>query len=497
MSFGDLIREAISGLMQQKLRSLLTLSGVVLGSMLLFCSISGGIGVLDAIYERLSVGGRLLRIEVGEGWRSTHRATPQDVYDRIPVEVTGERRERLAASLAAKAGMTTERIPLKFSQLEEFRRLSGVRAAHVDARLNAAVQLAGTDELWGSVGTYDADFGLFQSLLIEGRLPRDNSSREVVVYEDALVERGYYTDAAISSLIDTELRLVRTRLTPEELEARTGLHTKQQALTNMRDVLTGEQLKKLEAEIKRLRETPPKVIRSEPSWPFRIVGVLRRPTSDDAAIRFWSLRYNPVLIPIDTATEYEASYRDGDRDVEIDVVVESLEHLKPTVDAIEARGFRTSSLATLAQRIRSAVLLVSAIITAIAATAFFIAALGMTNTMVMNVLERRREIGILKSIGARDRDVLWMFLMEGTLVGLMGGLLGLGLGVAGTGLCGDYVRGYLEAQLKESFTNALFAYPWWLITGTPALAALVTMVATWIPARRAARLDPVSTLRAL
>ena len=497
MSLGDLIREALSGLMQQKLRSLLTLSGVVLGSMLLFCSISGGIGVLDAIYERLSVGGRLLRIGVRYGIQRTNKATPQDVYDQIPPEVTGVRRERLAASRAALAGVTAKRIPLKFAQLEEFRRLPGVRAAHIDTAPVGMVQLEGSEELWGSAGTYDADFGLLQPLLVEGRLPISNSAREVVVFEDALVAQGYRTDEAISSLLGTELRLVRTSWAPEEVKARAGLLTKQQALTDMREVLTGEQFKKLKAEVVRLGKTPPEMIRSEPSWPFRIVGVLRRPAAEDAAVSFWTIRHGSVLIPIDAATEYEATYRRSDRDVEIDVVVESIEHLKPTVDAIEARGFSARSLVTLAQRIRSAVLLVSAIVTAIAATAFFIAALGMTNTMVMNVLERRREIGILKSIGARDRDVLRMFLLEGTLVGLMGGLLGLGLGVAGTAACGDYVRGYLETQLKEPFTNALFAYPWWLVAGTPLVAALVTMVATWIPARRAARLDPVSTLRAL
>lgn len=497
MSFGDLIREALSGLMQQKLRSMLTLIGVVLGSMLLFCSVSGGIGVLDAIYERLSVGGRLLRISVRQGARKTNEPTPQDFYDQVPEGVTGARRDRLAAALAAGSGTTAERIPLKYKQLEEFKRLPGVRAVHVDPEIRAQTQMDGREELWSFVATYDADFGLLKPLLIEGRLPTSNSVREVVIFEDELVRRGILTDKEISSVIGKQMRLVRTSWTQAEQEARAGLATKRKAIRDMQDVLTVKQLEQLKSEVQHLTQTSPKEIRSEPSWPFQIVGILRRPEPGEPSSSFWSVRNMSILMPIDAATEYVSTYLSPDRDVEMDVVVEGIEHLKPTVDAIEARGFRTGSLADLAQRIRSAVLLVSAIITAIAAAAFFIAALGMTNTMVMNVLERRREIGILKSIGARDSDVLQMFLLEGTLVGLGGGLLGLGMGIAGTLICETYVRDYLEKQLDEPFTNALFAYPWWLLMGTPVLAALVTMVATYIPARRAARLDPVSTLRTL
>ena len=141
--------------------------------------------------------------------------------------------------------------------------------------------------------------------------------------------------------------------------------------------------------------------------------------------------------------------------------------------------------------------MVSAVITAIAAGAFFIAALGMANTMIMNVLERRREIGILKSIGARDRDVLRMFLVEGLLVGLLGGVVGLVLGLTVMHLSEGYLQSFLESRLDEPFEGALFVQPVWLLVATPIIAGLVTTIASLVPARRAAKLDPVETLRAL
>ena len=117
--------------------------------------------------------------------------------------------------------------------------------------------------------------------------------------------------------------------------------------------------------------------------------------------------------------------------------------------------------------------------------------------MIMNVLERRREISIMKSIGAKDSDVNRMFLLEGALLGVLGGLLGLVLGYMLSQLTADYIREFLERRLNEPMGDQIFAYPLWLIVGTPILATLVTTIATVVPARRAAKVDPVATLRAL
>lgn len=65
--------------------------------------------------------------------------------------------------------------------------------------------------------------------------------------------------------------------------------------------------------------------------------------------------------------------------------------------------------------------------TCVAAVALLVAALGITNTLLMSVLKRTREIGILKAVGARDRHILSIFLVEGALIGVTGGLMGLAL----------------------------------------------------------------------
>jgi putative ABC transport system permease protein len=110
-------------------------------------------------------------------------------------------------------------------------------------------------------------------------------------------------------------------------------------------------------------------------------------------------------------------------------------------------------------------------------------------------LQRTHEIGVLKALGATDRQVLILFLSEGVVIGAVGGLVGMLAGWL-TAWPGDaFARWLLEAQTPMRLEESVFAYPWWLLLGTPLLAMLLTTLAAWWPARRAARIDPVAALR--
>ena len=128
--------------------------------------------------------------------------------------------------------------------------------------------------------------------------------------------------------------------------------------------------------------------------------------------------------------------------------------------------------------------------------AVLVASLGITNTMFMSVLERTREIGVMKAVGARDRHIQMIFLVEGALLGVLGG----GLGVLGCWLAsfpGDsYARKLLEEHsLLNHLRQSLFVFPWWLVLGVPFFAGVVTTLAAVLPARRAARVNPIKALR--
>ena len=114
--------------------------------------------------------------------------------------------------------------------------------------------------------------------------------------------------------------------------------------------------------------------------------------------------------------------------------------------------------------------------------ALVVAAIGIANIMLVSVAERTREIGVMKAVGARNRDVMELFLTEATLLGVVGAVVGLPLGI----LVAFGATNYAEV----AFTPA---YVWFAIA--VGVGVLVGIVAGLYPAWRAARIDPIDALR--
>jgi putative ABC transport system permease protein len=111
----------------------------------------------------------------------------------------------------------------------------------------------------------------------------------------------------------------------------------------------------------------------------------------------------------------------------------------------------------------------------------------------MAVLERRREIGIMKAIGASDFDVKKLFFAEAGVMGALGGALGVALGWAIGRVINVGTNVYLRSQ--DLSPEQIWFVPWWLVGGAVAFAIVVSLLSGLYPAARAARLDPVQTLR--
>src|SRR5207253_6977462 len=109
-------------------------------------------------------------------------------------------------------------------------------------------------------------------------------------------------------------------------------------------------------------------------------------------------------------------------------------------------GYSTSAPENLVATVQRYVRVVQIVLSGIGAIALVIASLGIGNALLAAVRERRREIGVLKAIGARDRDVLRVFLLEAAALGCIGGVLGTALGVAIARIVGAVVNGYLTSQ---------------------------------------------------
>jgi putative ABC transport system permease protein len=152
---------------------------------------------------------------------------------------------------------------------------------------------------------------------------------------------------------------------------------------------------------------------------------------------------------------------------------------------ITAIGYSTSAPENLIATVRRYLRVVEIVLTAVGAIALVIAALGITNALLAAVRERHREIGVLKAIGARDRDVLRVFLVEAGVLGLLGGLLGTVLGWLIARIVGEVVNGYLTAQ---GLVGVRLGIPGLVVAGGIVGSTLLSLIGGTVPALRAARL---------
>jgi putative ABC transport system permease protein len=176
------------------------------------------------------------------------------------------------------------------------------------------------------------------------------------------------------------------------------------------------------------------------------------------------------------------------------VKVEGRTDVAPVRELIEAKGFDTLAIADLLKFVGILFAVIEVLLAFFGGIGLVVSFFGIANTMVMAVLERTREIGVLKALGARDRDVRRVFLAEAATIGLTGGGLGVLFGL-GTGKALNAIASYVMSQALNGRPIEVFYVPLWLAGAAMGVAMLVATVAGLYPAWRAARLDPVVALR--
>jgi len=186
---------------------------------------------------------------------------------------------------------------------------------------------------------------------------------------------------------------------------------------------------------------------------------------------------------------------DEEDSVELIVTVNNTSEITDVQEEIEKRlekkhgskDFYTMTSENLLSGADAILGLVGLVVFVIAGISLLVGGIGIMNTMLMTVMERTREIGIMKAIGASSNLVLSLFLFEAGLIGLIGGILGVVIGA----LIG------LLASVAASYAGFPFsALPSMeLIGGALIFSLVVGMISGWIPANRAAKMDPVEALR--
>ncbi len=173
--------------------------------------------------------------------------------------------------------------------------------------------------------------------------------------------------------------------------------------------------------------------------------------------------------------------------------VKRIEDMKPVRETIEKMGLHVFSISDQLEEFKRGFLIIDSLLGAVGTIALFVAALGIINTMVMSILERTREIGIMKSIGGSENEIRMIFFVEAATIGLIGAFFGLILGWIVTRIA-NFIANSQFLPKGEPPVD-FFYFPLWLILGAVAFSIIVSLAAGLYPANRAARVDPVKALR--
>jgi putative ABC transport system permease protein len=175
------------------------------------------------------------------------------------------------------------------------------------------------------------------------------------------------------------------------------------------------------------------------------------------------------------------------------VKLKSSSHVKEVQDKIKGMGFSTFSIQDASKGLNRFFLFLDLFLGIFGSLALAVASLGIINTLVMAILERRREIGIMKALGASDMDVKKLFFVEAGSMGVLGGLLGVALGWGIGKIINIGTNIYMQQQ--DIPPETFWIVPWWLVGTALGFSVVVSLLAGMYPAARAAKLDPVQALR--
>jgi putative ABC transport system permease protein len=440
----DMAELAVRNLREAVLRNSLTTMGIAVGITSLVAMASLGVGLQNLATDRLSRSGLFDAIYVAPKTSTPgfgREQNPGAAQDTPPVPLDSDARDKLA------------RLPNVVDVYADIRFPTEI---HFEGKPFATV-VAGVAQLDQTEGTFDA---------IKGRFFSSSSADEAILQIELARQLSPQTDSLIGK--DIVLRYAER----ETLPAEPGV--KNSAPAGFSIVPKDETL--------------------------RIVGIVET----EAAGGFGPYGRGRLFIPMQVAEKLRAAQTNDLRDLlrdtpnkrnyeSLTVRVSGATKVKEVEPAIKKMGFAAYSVLDASQALQQVFEVFDIFLLIFGSLALVVASLGVINTLVMAILERRREIGILKALGAADRDVRRLFFVEAGAMGLFGGILGTVMGWLISRAINFGTNIYLARRSLPPITVS--SVPWWMVAAAIAFSIAVSLAAGMYPASRAAKLDPVQALR--
>ncbi len=449
MRFSDYIEQSFSNLRKKKLRTFLTTFGVVIGIGALVCMFAFGKGMqknMTDSFNKLELFNYL-----GVFQRSGNSHGHQSSQDPNAQEEASRQKDILDDDF-----------------LLELTKIEGVEWAFPEMRFPAVIRF-GDDE----------EFSLIQVL------PAKICQSGIVNFRAGT----FYTSDEENSLIISDSLLRRLELKkPEEavgqeIEVSTlAIDFSLANLPNIISFLGGQGLPF-----------------NRQSYTFKIVGVTERMgvsgpmlmRSDVCIPHGTSKRMKKI--PLTSISDLFASPEQSQGYSAAGIKLISPEYVEPVKKQVEDMGFNTFSIMDQLEEIKTVFIFMDLFLFAVGMIAIVVASLGIINTMVMSILERYKEIGIMKAVGASDMDVKKIFFFESGVIGFMGGVFGLALGWIVSFVINIVINSIAVSEGVPYMSY--FSFPLWLCLGAIAFSIIISLLSGIYPTMRAAKVDPVIALR--
>ena len=512
MRVADLIRMSIENLWSRRWRTALNLIGVVIGSMLMILMFAGTRGVSSSLRALLDSNHAARIIYVQPGVRNEAVDVPEDA-----VHVAGEL-DALQRMLIGKRfeqewrSKNTVDKELTLELAESFRSIEHVTDVVPAYAQNVEVVFKGKQFTKFCSGISSADPQL-KSKLIVGTLPKAGEDC-ILINRFVAYQLGCVNDSEIGGLLGNKLTVrYRTRSDVQAPKKEDAPASPVNWLANkLGHESVVEALSSLQAQMHEIalpRDQKLVLSQALTGWldlyqpmtsierEFEICGVVRLIESEgflDNLMWFGGQQDDLAL----HYTVFNSMLDERDRKVlnlGAKVRVDSLANLVHVEKQLKEQGLYSVSLSPFLGHLENRMFEVRWILSAVGLAIFCMTALFISNSMVMSVLERTSEFGIMKALGASGQQVMGMMLWEGAMIGLSGSVIATFTSLIFAGSIERLVQRYVSDRLGTSFIGNVFQFSGFEILVTVGVAVIFCTIASVFPAFRAARLDPINAMR--
>ncbi len=449
MKIGDMAEMALRNLREAKLRNALTTLGIAVGVASLVAMVSLGVGLQQLASKRLSRSG---------------------LFDTVLVTSRANLRTFGPTTAVNRQGPAT---PLDDDARHAFEKLPGAVEVYPQIRFMTEVRFNNNPYPTMVAGVPDSARGNGAFEGIEGSFFSGPTADEAILQ----IEFARDLSPQPTSLIGKDIVLryaERKSLAPESTSPAPSANSD---ANNEGFSITPRE--------KKLRVVG--IVETEPAAGFGGIGNGRLLIPQSVAETLRAAQANDLRDVLRGASNSKSTY------ASLTVRASAASKVASIEKSIKDMGFAAFSLLDATKNLTLIFTIFDSLLAIFGSLALAVATLGIVNTLVMAILERRREIGVLKALGAADSDVKRLFFAEAGVMGLLGGIVGVVFGwmigravTLGTNL-------YLKQQNLP--TTDIFSVPWWLAILAIVFAVIVSLVAGLYPASRAARLNPVEALR--